>query len=339
MFIPFLAASALEAGDRPRCWRRLCTVENDGCPTVYTEGGRLASDAFFSFTAVFNAEAKQLCGHLCSVSRRCTAHSMPSWGQKCYHWDATAAATGNTAAAVKLPGVGGPYTVTYDQDVDQIIAAAQDVRSVSLNRCYEACGAENCAFLAFDAKRGRCALGATVPTVRRRPGDGLFAVRTSSRGCPAPTIAAADVSEASTRGRPVEGFFDAAVLPGTNEILGRTCRNGVWCPVFHRCVGDMCNGWQLGSTYYSPRTRCRTDPSECPGVGLTNLRVAAAPPLPGPVPILAASADNSASNSTVESSTDIEMVEIVITSVVGGCGLVLIAVGFYYRRQIADRIA
>lgn len=137
---------------------------------------------------------------------------------------------------------------------------------------------------------------------------------------------------------------------GTATVDGkRLCNEGaVHCPVYASCVGDdaYCEERRAvvlnspTSFFFSTlATRCVPDASKCGG-SLALLPVAPpnptvlAPSAPEDVPV--AYADNS---TAAESETDIELVEIVITSVVGGCGLLLIAAGFYYRRQIAATIA
>ena len=143
---------------------------------------------------------------------------------------------------------------------------------------------------------------------------------------------------AATTGAVPDGFSNPSYLPGTTEILDRSCQHGVWCPIYLNCKGDFCNSWRLNSAYFSPETRCQPTLGHCTGSISRALRPP--PSVPLPLASVYASAEYaSADNSTLSDETDENVVEIVITAVVGGCGLILIAAGFYYRRHIVERIA
>ena len=336
------------------------------CPLQYRKTSRRAEDAIFSFELPIGFHTLTLCKSLCAVSNLCTAHSLPPWGEPCYHWNSSAGSEEGDTPAVEEQVIDTPgcFNITYDYDVSALIAATPPKLTTPW-RCFGECESDPlCTYVAYDALENLCTLG--YDEVEPNPllagvGDGLLALKSDPLcRCPEPTTPELTTAPAAT-GTVSSGITRPFTFNGTVMAGGRLlCPPSmpIVCPLYRLCTGDNCQQWEATATYpnqvtetvyHTPATRCEKTATACEVVSAAKSATVVLPsppsapdplaPLPSPSPPPPPFAGPYADNSTMLSESDDNVVEIVITSVIGGCGLILIAAGFYYRRQLAARIA
>lgn len=353
--LPFGVPDMLNLTLRPRCSGESCTSAYQ-CPLLYRKTSRRAEDAIFSFEVPIGFHTLTLCKSLCVVSNLCTAHSLPPWGEPCYHWNSSAGSEEGDTPAVEEEVIDAPgcFNITYDYDVSALLAATP-AKLTTAWRCFSECESDpSCIYVAYDALENLCALGYSEvepDASLAGSGDGLLALKSDPLcKCPEPTTPELTTVPPTT-GTVSSGITSSFVFNGTVIAGGRLlCPPSmpIVCPLYRQCTGSNCQQWEATATYsnqvtetvyHTPATRCETTTTAClvdsAAALLPSPTSAPEPSVPPPPPFSEPYADNS----TMLSETDDNVVELVITSVIGGCGLILIGAGFYYRRQLAARIA
>ena len=355
--LPFGVPGTLDISLRPRCSGESCVLTQQ-CPLQYEKTSRRVEDAFFSFELPIGFHTLTLCKSLCAVSNLCTAHNLPPWGEPCYHWNSSAGSEeGDTpAVAEKVIETPGCFNISYDYDVSALFAAIPPKLTTPW-RCFDECESDPlCTHVAYDALDNLCTLGHDTvepDALMAGIGNGLLAIKSDPEcRCPEPTTTELTTTRATT-GTVASGITSPFVFNGTVMAGDRLLcppSSPIVCPLYRECTGGNCQQWEAIATYsndanetvyHTPATRCERDTKSCQMA----TSAAALTPIPPPAPVPAASPPSPpyvgpyADDSTMLSETDDNVVEIVITSVIGGCGLILIAAGFYYRRQLVERIA
>lgn len=250
---------------------------------------------------------------------------------------------------VKAAHFNGCFDVTYDADVSAVLSTATTVRHSDLNRCYATCEALNCTELVYSAPTNLCALAmpgddSFAPDVVSGTGNGLHAVR-SNASCvcpPVPTVPPAATTSSSTntlRGLSEPfGFFGRAVIANSGAFACGP--DAKWlCPVYRHChdAEANCSPWRLtaeGSNvemYFNPSElpQCVETSGECNAFTEYNVIATSSTAPDEPTEIAYAQVPDATRAPMSES----QLVEVVIASVIGGCGILLILAGFWYRHR------
>lgn len=340
-----------------------------GCGFTYTEN-RYALDAStendrttFMLERPHTARSPFLCEALCQTNKNCKAYTNGAGyaDNFCTHWYAVPE-TPDRGGAMDVIGLeysavnGDCFNTTFDVDVTDCVETAESKQPTpTIDACYRVCEETNCTALAYQAATGMCATGdLTLPSItvetaivnvtetRPAPGDGAYAVRTADCTCNITAEETSPPTFAPTRGMPE--YSDAVAFYGdAASTKGRAVcpSDRPWaCVLYRTCRSDRCKPFSVVAAlskitlYYDPSQKlsCYAERSSCsaPQVLFDATISTAATTTPNLV-VAAAASDLPTPDKRED---DPHVVEIVISSVIGTSGLLLIGAGYYYRKKL-----
>ena len=336
--------------DRQRCYGTECFLNNTGCRHSSYSSDTYAANASWTIELPRFLLSTDICGHVCDISQKCVAYTHPRGGTTCTHYyDGTSAVEG-VSVQKKYVADNGCFNVQYDADVSAVLADATYLINANLNTCYDMCEHHNCTDLVYDGRMNLCGLLDGAGAQVSAGGDGLYAQRNEGCTCPDALVEPATTTFPTTV--TLKGFGGEVAFFGTATGAGKKAcgASSEWvCPLFRSCNEDdeaSCQQFNLTADlsgtvlYYDPTnlpqctgSQAKVPPATC---GQADALVDVATTT---VPTVAAAAAARAGLPQVHTTVaagDTPVVEIVISSVIGGCGLVLIAAGFYYRKRLTE---
>lgn len=347
---------------RPRCTGSECTVGATGCPHTYGRSRyRVVENVTWEYTLPSWLDGTNICRHICDISEKCVAFAASYGNTRCIHWseEAIDIVGDGVEVTTKTPVENGCYTVQYDADVSGALFRAKDqngvhIYNVNLATCYRLCEKHNCLHLVYNGLTNECGVNVDLNLLEvNSTGEGLYAQRSNlSCVCPSgPSTTSTTTTTATTA--TMTGFGNKRALFGIAK-RGKQYACGPsaeWiCPVYASCreSPETCQPFELTAAlsnttyYYSPTelprctgiTSSANPPLDC-GQIIVDVAPTTAEPAAG---VGYASGPGLPSVGPTTPPNEIPLVEIVVASVTGGCGLILIAAGFYYRKKLSAAI-
>ena len=336
--------------DRQRCNGTECFLNNTGCRHRTYVGETYTANTSWTVQLPRAMLSNKDCGNLCDISQKCVAYAHLQGDTACTHYYDGASATEGTPVQKKHVAENGCFNIQYDADVTAALAVATHKWSVNLNTCYDLCEHHNCTDLVYEGRTNVCGLMDGAGAQVLAGGDGLYAQR--NEGCTCPDIPVEPATTTFPSTVTLKGFGGEVAFFGTATGAGKKAcgASPEWvCPLFRSCNEEddaSCQQFNLTADlsgtalYYDPTnlpqctgSQAKRPPATC---GQADALVDVATTT---VPTVAAAAAARARLPQVHTTApagDTPVVEIVISSVIGGCGLVLIAAGFYYRKRLAE---
>ena len=343
------AAPEVQA-ERRRCNGTDCIRNNTGCRHASYTNGLYVANASWVVPIPRALRNTDTCGDLCDISTHCLGYTQEMLSATCTHWyeDLLESTEAGVPVLKKQNVEGGCYHVQHDANVGPALLAAQHAYNIDLNSCYDMCDHHNCTHLVYDGRLTRCAFGKeSLHSYVNSGGDGLYATRNEECICPAEESATTSPAFPVTATFP--GFQDGVAYFGVALGNGKyACGSKPeWvCPLFRSCndLDENCALFNLTTElsgqelFYDPGNppKCTGSNAELPDV-CTQFPALFDGNVTTTVTTTVTTANVVVNALSVEPTveTDTPVVEIIISSVIGGCGLILIGAGFYYRKRLA----